>query len=324
MANALAITEEQTEFTPAQKQALQALGIGAVTPGDLHIFLATCQQTGLNPFLKEIYLIRRGDKSTIQVGIDGLLTIADRITAKTGEAYGISPIYWCGGDGVWRDVWLPATPPAAAKVIVKRRQETFTAVALFREFAPVYNGKLSGLWAKMPAHMIGKVAMAHALRRAFPAAMSGVYTDDEMEQAGPAAQAQAVQVQATPARPAPRVKAPAVKAPAQPVQTAPVQTAAATQQPRQAAPQPAPVQTESPQQPAQPAKQQPAQPEPAPVQGAHWTTHRVDPWAMPAPEQPTAAQTTAEGNDWRRHVQQPAAKPAAAPAAQKNAKEQTK
>lgn len=221
MTNTLTITETQSEFTPQQKQALQALGIGAITPGDLQIFLHECQKTGLDPFLKQIYSIRRGDKTTIQVGIDGLQTIARRTVTKTGEAFGEAPILWCGTDGVWRDIWLSQQAPAAAKACVKRGQGTFTAVALFREFAPIYNGKLSGLWAKMPAHMIGKVAMAHALRQAFPAEMGGVYTDDEMAQAGPAVQAaprQAPQPVQQPAQPqAARQTAPApAPAPAQP------------------------------------------------------------------------------------------------------------
>ena len=216
MANALAISETQGEFTPQQRQALQTLGIGAAAPGDLQIFLHECQKTGLDPFQKQIYLIRRGDKSTIQVGIDGLQAIARRTVMKTGEAFGEAPILWCGTDGVWRDIWLPLQAPAAAKAVVKRGEGTFTAVALFREFAPMYNGKLSGLWAKMPAHMIGKVAMAHALRQAFPAEMSGVYTDDEMEQAGPAVQTRAprVQVQATPVQPRRPQPVQAVKTPA--------------------------------------------------------------------------------------------------------------
>ena len=193
MANALTVTAEQTEFTPAQKQALQALGIGAAQPGELLVFLRTCQETGLDPFQKQIYLITRRDKtsptgykSTIQVGFDGLLTIVHRTVMKTGEAFSAAPIQWCGTDGVWRDIWLSPQPPAAAKACVQRGKGTFTEVALFREFAPIFNGELSGLWKKMPAPMIGEVAMAHALRSAFPEKMCGVYTDAEMAYAGPA------------------------------------------------------------------------------------------------------------------------------------------
>lgn len=285
MANALTLTDEQTEFTPQQRQALQALGIGATTPGDLQIFLHECQRTGLDPFLKQIYSIRRGDKTTIQVGIDGLQTIARRTVTKTGEAFGEAPILWCGTDGVWRDIWLPLQAPAAAKAVVKRGNGTFTAVALFREFAPTYNGKLSGLWAKMPAHMIGKVAMAHALRQAFPAEMSGVYTDDEMEQAGPAVQ--------TPAQPAP-VQQPQPAAAPQPVQPAPRRQATA--------PATAPVQPKQPARPAAPARQaQPvAQPVQAPATGG-------DPWAANMPAAPAKQPTPAEKKkdaEWLKGLEQ--------------------
>lgn len=299
MANALAITDNQGEFTPQQRQALQTLGIGAVAPGDLAIFLHECQKTGLDPFQKQIYLIRRGDKSTIQVGIDGLQTIARRTVTKTGEAFGEAPILWCGTDGVWRDIWLPLQAPAAAKAVVKRGNGTFTAVALFREFAPMYNGKLAGLWAKMPAHMIGKVAMAHALRQAFPAEMSGVYTDDEMEQAGPAVK--------TPAQPAP-VQQPQPAAAPQPVQPAPRRQATA--------PATAPVQPKQPARPAQPV----AQPVQAPATGG-------DPWAANMPAAPAKQPTPAEKKkdaEWLKGLEQARQELAEQSKKQQAAKEPTK
>ena len=37
-------------------------------------------------------------------------------------------------------------------------------------------------WRKMPEVMLEKVALARALRRAFPAMLGGIYTRDEMEE----------------------------------------------------------------------------------------------------------------------------------------------
>ena len=91
-----------------------ALLKSTIAPGcsdnELRLFAYACQRTGLDPFSKQIYAIKRGGKMTIQVSIDGLRSVAER----TGELGG-SRRYWCGPDGEWRDVWLAKTPPAAAK-----------------------------------------------------------------------------------------------------------------------------------------------------------------------------------------------------------------
>lgn len=192
MSSELTITQDQTDWTQQQVAALKQLGVSNdVTQADLAIFLTQSKRTGLDPFSRQIYMIGRKQKTangyetkqTIQVGIDGLRAIAHRVAQQCHEVFSMSDTLWADNSGVWHDVWLSPEPPAAAKVSVKRGGGVFSAVAIFKEYAPIYNGKLSGMWATKPALMIAKCAEALALRKAFPSDMSGIYTDDEMEKA---------------------------------------------------------------------------------------------------------------------------------------------
>lgn len=164
-----------TQWTQEQTQLISSTIAPGCTPDELKLFSYACQRSGLDPFSKQIYAIKRGGKMTIQVGIDGLRSIAER----TGQLDG-SSTEWCGDDGIWADVWLGKTPPAAAKTVIYRKgaSHPFVGVARFQD----YNAG-QGLWSKMPAAMLAKCSEALALRKAFPADMSGIYTVDEMEQA---------------------------------------------------------------------------------------------------------------------------------------------
>lgn len=192
MSSELTITQDQTDWTQQQVAALKTLGVSNdVTQADLAIFLTQSKRTGLDPFSRQIYMIGRKQKTangyetkqTIQVGIDGLRAIAHRVAQQCHEVFSMSDTLWADKTGVWHDVWLSPEPPSAAKVSVKRGGGVFSAVAIFKEYAPIYNGKLSGMWSSKPALMIAKCAEALALRKAFPSDMSGIYTDDEMSRA---------------------------------------------------------------------------------------------------------------------------------------------
>jgi phage recombination protein Bet len=169
------MTSSLALWTPEQTQLISTTIAPGCSGDELRLFAYACQRTGLDPFSKQIYAIKRGGRMTVQAGIDGLRSIAER----TGQLDG-SETFWCGEDGQWQDVWLGSKPPAAAKTIIHRKgaSHPFVGVARFAD----YNAG-QGLWTKMPAAMIAKCSEALALRKAFPADLSGVYSTDEMQQA---------------------------------------------------------------------------------------------------------------------------------------------
>jgi hypothetical protein len=125
---------------------------------------------------RQIYFQKRFNKRkqkfemTIITGIDGYRLIADR----TGQYAG-------NDDPTFDDEENVRKATVTVYKIVSNIRCPFTASARWEQYYP---GDEQGfMWRKMPHLMLGKCAEALALRKAFPAELSGIYIKEEMDQA---------------------------------------------------------------------------------------------------------------------------------------------
>src|ERR1700679_3195263 len=137
------------------------------------LFLLASQRSGLDPFARQIYFMRKEGKLVIEATIDGLRLSAERTSKYAGQ---VGP-EWCGPDGVWKDVWTSQQAPVAARVGILRSDfaEPVWGKCLYAELSQ--GGEF---WERMPANQLAKCAEAAGFRKAFPQKFSGLYTPEEL------------------------------------------------------------------------------------------------------------------------------------------------
>lgn len=155
---------------------------------ELALVMALCQAQKLNPFTKDVYIIKYGNGPASIVTSKEVFTKRAQANPKfDGMEAGITVVR-----KVKRD------QNSGVETIIERREgslllegETLVGgwcrvyvkgykVGIFDEVSMSEYAKGQGNWNKMPATMIRKVAICHALREAFPADFQGLYGEEEM------------------------------------------------------------------------------------------------------------------------------------------------
>jgi phage recombination protein Bet len=142
---------------------------------ELDLYLYRCRIQGQDPMLNDLYVIWRWDARkrdhamSIQTSIDGYRKVAERTRRYAGSD---EPVFATDERGA-----ILSCTQTVYKLLGGVRC-AFTAIAYMAEYNPNM-----GLWGKMPHGQLAKCAEALALRKAFPDALSGTYTDVEMMQA---------------------------------------------------------------------------------------------------------------------------------------------
>ena len=171
---------ETVKISPNMVRSMLVNGNGAVTDQEVNMFISLCKFSHLNPFLKEAYLIKYGNSpATMVVGKDVLLKRAMRSDKYEGHLAGVivvntaSQIEEREGTFVLDGENLVG---GWAKVYIKGYSTPIYASVSMKEYS---TGKSN--WQTKPATMIRKVALAQALREAFPEEMSALYDASEMD-----------------------------------------------------------------------------------------------------------------------------------------------
>ena len=148
------------------------------TTTEIAMFLALCINQNLNPFIKDVYLIKYGTApAQMIVAKDTFIKRADSLPNYQGFEAGIL-VKKDNGDIEKREGSFRLSDEILvggwATVFRKDRKPHYNSVGMIE-----YNKKKS-TWLTMPATMIRKVALVQALREAYPQDFQGMYDQAEM------------------------------------------------------------------------------------------------------------------------------------------------
>jgi len=178
------VGDNEVKLTP--KIVVEYLtGGNNITLSEFKLFSELCKVRGLNPFLKEAYIIKYGDSpAQIVVGKDAILKRAILHPQFDGREQGVIILSSEGEVVERKGTFFLANETLVggwAKVYRKDWKYPVYVTVSFSEVAQTKrDGQLNQQWATKGATMAEKVALVRAAREAFVDDIGGMYDADEM------------------------------------------------------------------------------------------------------------------------------------------------
>lgn len=155
----------EVELSPEIIKNYLVPGDSKITDQEIGFFLQLCKFQKLNPFLKEVYIVKYGTyPATFITGKETFLKRAKKDKSYRGHTVGISE----DGKTAWAEVHI-----WDFEVPIRCEVE-------YDEYVAFKDGKPNKMWTAKPKTMLKKVALVQALREAFPQDLGGLHSQEEI------------------------------------------------------------------------------------------------------------------------------------------------
>lgn len=170
------MTGDEVQLSPDIIRKYLVSGNGDITDQEIRMYIQLCRYQKLNPFLREVYLIKYSNKNpaTMVTGKETFLKRAQRNKKYRGHETGIS----VDGKIAW------------AKIYHEDYDKPIYCEVDYKEYVgqkdEYINGKPTGvkipnrMWAEKPRTMLKKCALVTALRETFTEDFGGLYSQEEV------------------------------------------------------------------------------------------------------------------------------------------------
>lgn len=163
-------------LTPEIVRKYLVSGSVPVSDQEIKMFLSLCIYQKLNPFLREVYLIKykEGQPAAMVTGKETFLKRAVRNPKYAGHKTGITANDAGNVVSAWAEVYV------SGYQVPIRCEVDFEEYCQYAYNYETKQKKPNRFWSEKPKTMLKKVALVQALREAFPEDFGGLYSQEEM------------------------------------------------------------------------------------------------------------------------------------------------